>query len=45
MHLSDLFVVEDIKAARQVENKVKEANKEINPTNIINVQNVGMDFF
>lgn len=45
MYLSDLFVVEDIKAARQVEKKVKESNKEINPTNIINVQNSGMDFF
>ena len=45
MYLSDLFVVADIKAARQVEKKTKEANKEINPTNIINVQNTGMDFF
>ena len=45
MYLSDLIVVDDIKAARKVEKKVKESNKEINPTNIINVQNVGMDFF
>lgn len=45
MYLSDLFVVADIKAARQVEKKTKKANKEINPTNIINVQNTGMDFF
>lgn len=45
MYLSDLFVVNDIKAARQVEKKVKESNKEINPTNIISAQNTGMDFF
>ena len=45
MHLSDMIVVDDIKSARFVEKKVKENNKEINPTNIINVQNTGMDFF
>lgn len=45
MHLSDMIVVDDIKSARLVEKKVKENNKEINPTNIINVQNTGMDFF
>ena len=47
MDLSNFIQVDSVEAARKANNKVKEANKEVNPAtvDIVNPQNTGMDFF
>ena len=47
MDLSNFIQVDSVEAARKANNRVKEANKEVNPAtvNVINPQNTGMDFF
>ena len=43
--ISEMIVDDDIKSAKKVKTEINNSNKDLNPSNNIDVPNTGLDFF